>query len=348
MQVDSANTIEKATMTWQNGASMMSAQTPPIDRELGEAAGPMLAATGAFTAMSDADFMAMIGNTQGLPDEVLSHGGRVTIRHIEVPGGAPGVLLPALIATPADAAGPLPCIYYTANGGKMYQGDTAGLMATDTAWVAELGIVLVSISPRVGPEHEHPAQVEDAYAGLQWIHENATDLGVDAQRIVIMGKSGGGGIAAATALYARDQGGPSIARQMLIYPMLDDRTDTVSSTYDAPGWNAHANRVGWTAILGEAVGGPDVSEYAAAARAIDLSGLPPAYVEVGGSEVFRDEDLDYARRLLEAHVPVELHVWMGGFHGFEIIAPGIELARACLDARTSFIRRSLHDLADAG
>lgn len=156
-----------------------------------------------------------------------------------------------------------------------------------------------------------------------------------------MGKSGGGSIAAATALYARDKGGPALSRQLIIYPMLDDRDQNVSSAFDIAPWTHANNRIGWRAILGEAAAGPDVSPYAAAARATELAGLPPAYLEIGSSEVFRDETLEYAARLGRAGIQMEVHSWAGGFHGFEICAPDAEVSQACLAARTSYLRRAL-------
>jgi acetyl esterase/lipase len=150
--------------------------------------------------------------------------------------------------------GPLPCIYYIANGGKMQQSSRVGLTDYESQLVAELNVAFVSIAPRVGPEHPHPAQVEDAYAGLVWIAQNAERLNVDPARLMVMGKSGGGGIAAATALYARDQNGPAVTHQILIYPMLDDRAVTVSSSYDVAPWTAENNRVGWSSILGDGAG----------------------------------------------------------------------------------------------
>lgn len=202
--------------------------------------------------------------------------------------------------------------HYTANGGKIIQSAGMALGDIEKQWVAELGIVLVGISPRVGPEHPHPAQVEDAYAGLVWVTEHADELGIDRDNVMVYGKSGGGGIAAATALMARDRGGPALTHQILIYPMIDDREVTVSSGSENATWPRASNRVGWGAILGDARGGPDVSPYAAPARATDLEGLPPTYMEVGGSEVFRDEDIDYATRLGYAacHRAARLGRWL--------------------------------------
>lgn len=321
---------------------------PPLDRELARIAEETLGAHPMAAAEITAEqLLRIVGNDPGVPDHVLDQGGAVTLTRLHIPAARGDASLPVLVVAPARRpAGPLPCLYYTANGGKIRQGATAGVTPFDTALVASHNIVLVSISPRVGPVHRHPAQVEDAYAGLLWISENARTLGVDATKLILMGKSGGGGIAASTAIYARDRSGPPITYQMLIYPMLDDREVTVSSRYAAAGWGPRHNRIGWDAILGERRGGPDVDAYAAAAREANLSGLPPAYVEVGGSEIFRDEDLQYAMRLAEAGVPVEVHCWMGGFHGFEIVAPGAALSRTCLNTRESFLARALSALHD--
>jgi acetyl esterase/lipase len=274
-------------------------------------------------------------------DDVLRRGRTVDLDERLIPGPPAAPELPALILRPAGHTEPLPCIFYTANGGKVFQSARAGLTHLEPDWVYDIGVVMVSVSPRVGPEDPHPAQVEDAYAGLSWTAEHADDLGIDPDHIVIMGKSGGGGIAAATALMARDRGGPALAHQILIYPMLDDREKTVSSKFEGVIWDRTSNRTGWTAILGEGCGGQNVSQYAAPARATDLGRLPPTYLETGSSEVFRDEIIDYAARLAQAGVPIELHSWAGGYHAFELTAPNAEISRAALAARTSYMRRAL-------
>jgi acetyl esterase/lipase len=253
--------------------------------------------------------------------------------------------LPVLILRPRGVHGPLSCIYYTANGAKMQQSSRVAVTDYEPQLVNELDVDFISILPRVGPAHPHPAQVEDVYAGLMLIAENCERLNVDPARIMVAGKSGGGGIAAATALYARDQGGPAINHQILIYPMLDDRAVTVSSAYDVAPWTADNKRVGWSSILGESAAGADVSPDAAAARATNLVGLPATYVEVGSREVFRDEDLEYALRLAQAGVPVEIHSWQGGFHAFEFGGPEANMSRACHAARTSYFQRALYATA---
>ena len=176
-------------------------------------------------------------------------------------------------------------------------------------------------------EHPHPAPAEDAYAGLAWLAAHAAELGVDPGRIALMGDSGGGGLAAAAALLARDRGLP-VAKQILIYPMLDDRT-TVPDPALAPwaGWSYDDNYTGWHALVGALVGGPDVPAYAAPAQAAGLSGLPAAYIEVGELDIFRDEAIEYARRLALTGTSVELHVHPGCPHGFDRITADADVVR---------------------
>jgi acetyl esterase/lipase len=316
---------------------------PPIDAELEETVWPSVVEAGmGFNMTLDTIPELREIYLPGLPtDELLRRRGTVELQERYIPGQPGAPELPALILRPAGRVGPLPCLYYTANGGKVVQSPRVGLTDLEPDWVVDQGIVFVSVSPRAAPEDPHPAQVEDAYAGLVWTVEHAEELGIDPDHILVMGKSGGGGVAAATALFARDRGGPALAHQILIYPMLDDREITVSSKFEGVIWDRTSNRTGWTAMLGEACGGPDVSPYAAPARATDLSGLPPAYLETGSSEVFRDETIDYAARLAKAGVPMELHSWVGGYHGFELTSPDAEISRSCLAARTSYLRRAL-------
>jgi acetyl esterase/lipase len=180
---------------------------------------------------------------------------------------------------------------------------------------------------------------------LVWTAEHAAELGIAPGRIVVAGASAGGGLAAALALLARDRGGPALAGQVLMCPMLDDRNDTPSSRQMAGlgVWDRSSNKTGWTALLGEGRGGPDVSPYAAPARADDLSGLPPAFIDVGSAETFRDEDVTYATRLWQAGGRAELHVWPGGFHGFDLLAPQAAISQEARAARLRWLRRLLGD-----
>ena len=190
-----------------------------------------------------------------------------------------------------------------------------------------------------------PPPVEDCYAGLEWMAENAADLGVDPSRIVVMGGSAGGGLSAGVALLARDRGGPDLAGQLLLCPMIDDlNTTPASHQYTGLGtWPRELNLLGWQALLGEKAGDPnaEVSIYAAPARATDLANLPPAFIEVGSAEMFRDEDVAYASKIWAAGGQAELHVWSGGCHGFDMFAPESALTAGALASRENLLRRVL-------
>ncbi|PZG12840.1 alpha/beta hydrolase [Nonomuraea aridisoli] len=267
---------------------------------------------------------------------------RVLIEDRIVPGpeGAPDVRL-RTYRPPQD--GPArPGLYWIHGGGMII-----GVPELDDAMLVEhverLGIVAVSVEYRLAPEHPHPAPVEDCYAGLAWVAKNAAELGLDPARLAVGGASAGGGLAAATALLARDRGGPEPAFQLLICPMLDDRDDTPSSHQfaEAVVWDREANRFGWRALLGDRAGGDDVPPYAAPARATDLAGLPPAFVDVGELEVFRDECADYALRLARAGVSTEFHLYPGAFHGFDMMVPDAALSVRARETRLAALRRAL-------
>lgn len=165
--------------------------------------------------------------------------------------------------------------------------------------------------------------MEDCYAALRWLYTHASELVVDSTRIAIGGASAGGGLTAALGLLTRDRGEVPLAFQLLIYPMLDDRTVTRADTHPFTGefiWTAQANRFGWKALLGQEPGGPAISPYAAAARAEHLEGLPSTFISVGALDLFLEEDLEYARRLIRAGVPIELHVYPGAYHGFNMVS----------------------------
>lgn len=206
-----------------------------------------------------------------------------------------------------------------------------------------VGCVVVSVDYRLAPEHAYPAALEDCYAALTWCAERHGDLGIDASRIAIGGESAGGGLAAATALLARDRQGPAVRYQLLAYPMLDDRNNTPSALefVDIPSWSSQHNGSGWRAVLGENAGGVDVSPYAAPARETDLSGLPPALIQVGELDVFRDEDILYATRLMQAGVATELHVYPGAFHGWDAAVPEASQSVGAVQERIAALRRAL-------
>ncbi|MEO0587784.1 MAG: alpha/beta hydrolase [Planctomycetota bacterium] len=191
-------------------------------------------------------------------------------------------------------------------------------------YVSESGVPFLSVEYRKAPEHPAPRPAEDCYAGLEWFAEHATELGVDPDRIAVMGDSAGGGLAASIAIMARDRGGPKIAQQVLLYPMLDDR-NTVARPELEPfvSWGYIDNLTAWTALLGESVGGPGVSPHAAPARLQDASGLPPLYLDTGNLDIFLDENLAYVRTLAAAGVSTEVHVHPGVPHAWELFCPDI-------------------------
>lgn len=265
----------------------------------------------------------------------------VTRRDVSVPGpaGAPDIGL-VIYTPPGD--GPFPCIYHIHGGG--YVSGSAGILEFMHRPLAEtLNCVIVSVDYRLAPETPFPGAIEDCYSGLAWTHAHAAELNLDAGRIGAMGESAGGGLAAALALLARDRGGPALAFQILTYPMLDDRT-CVDEPHPYAGeflWTPHNNRFGWSALLGQAPGGADISPYAAPARASDLAGLPATFLMTGELDLFVDENIDYARRLVRAGVPTELHIYPGAFHGFDAW-PAARVAEQARRDRLDALRRLLN------
>jgi acetyl esterase/lipase len=233
----------------------------------------------------------------------------------EVPGDEP---VPVRVHRPRDVEGTLPCIV-SIHGGGLVLGSHTALDALFDRWCPALGAVGVAVGYRLAPDARYPAALDDCYAALAWTHDHASELGVDPARIGLHGISAGAGLAAAVALLSRDRGEPGIAFQLLDMPMLDDRQVTPSSREDGlPIWTRESNAFGWRAYLGDRHGSDDVPYTAAAARATDLSGLPPAFVSVGSVDGFRDEAVDYATRLNQAGVPCELHVYAGAPHGYHL------------------------------
>lgn len=271
-------------------------------------------------------------------DAADGSGVEVTERTVPGPPGAPD--LEVTVLRPHEPRTPAPCLYNIHGGGMMF-----GHRTMDTTrlldLVTGLGAVAVNVEYRLAPEHPHPAPVEDCYAGLVWTVEHCAELGIDRDRLVVMGGSAGGGLSAGVALLARDRGYPDIAGQLLLCPMIDDSAATVAAYQytDRGPWQRAASVAGWSSLLGDAAGTAAVSPYAAPSRATDVSGLPPAFIEVGSAEGFRDEGVEYARRIWATGGKAELHVWSGGCHGFDLYAPQTELTRIALATRTSWLRR---------
>ena len=246
-----------------------------------------------------------------------------------VPGlpGQPPVDIFLVNATPG--ATPRGASLYI-HGGGCVGGDARDNLRTLSALAARLGCAIVSVQYRLAPDTPFPGALNDNYAALKWLHDNAGKLGVDPARLVVMGESAGGGHAAMLAIAARDRGEVPIAEQVLIYPMLDDRTGSVRPVAPRIGtliWHAADNRKGWSALLGRPAGSARVPAGAVPARAADLHGLPPTFIGVGSIDLFAAEDTEFARRLIEAQVPTELLVVPGAFHGFQLIVPQASVSR---------------------
>lgn len=227
---------------------------------------------------------------------------------------------------PADLTLPAPAVLNIHGGGLVM----LSVDADDRRCIAvaeRTKVIVVSVDYRLAPEHPYPVPLEDCWSALLWLYDTASSLGVDRDRIAVMGSSAGGGLAAALAMVARDRSGPSLCYQHLVFPMLDDRAIMASSQaiVDLRVWNRDANAQAWRAYLADCVG--EVPPWAAPARAVDLGGLAPAYVCVGDLDLFVDEDVAYASALRDSGVPAELHVYAGAFHGSNGIVPGAALSR---------------------
>lgn len=211
------------------------------------------------------------------------------------------------------------------HGGGMVIGSARSMQQAPSGIAAALGIPVASVEYRLAPEHPFPAPQQDCYAALKWLAASADELGIDAARIGITGESAGGGLAAGTALMARDLGGPSLAAQFLTYPMLDHRTGSDACPYGNPVtgefvWSRAHNQFGWEALRGDYAANDEHKGWFSPSLADDLAGLPPTWIGTGSLDLFLDEDLDYALRLVKAGVPVELHSYPGAIHAFNAMA----------------------------
>ena len=265
----------------------------------------------------------------------------VTKQDRTVPGRQGDPDVPIRIYRPKAEAEGLRAAVYEIHGGGFVMGSIDMMDPWCQRLAAEIGAVVVSVEYRLAPEHPFPAGLDDCYAGLVWMSENAAELGVDPARIAIAGQSAGGGLAAGTALMARDRGGPDLCFQLLEIPELDDRLDTPSmkAFTDTPLWNRPNAIWSWKHYLGADHEG-EPSPYAAPARAKDLAGLSPAYVSTMEFDPLRDEGILYAMRLMEAGVSVELHSFPGTFHGLSLL-PGAEVSKRGVSEVIAALERRL-------
>ncbi|MCE6993588.1 alpha/beta hydrolase [Saccharothrix sp. S26] len=253
---------------------------------------------------------------------------------------ADGTDLTLRVYRPDDAA---PAAILAVHGGGFVIGSIDADHGRNVRLARQTGAVVVAVGYRLAPETPFPGGLEDCYAGLEWLAANAVELGVDPDRIAVNGHSAGGGLCAALALLARDRGGPRIRFQFLGVPEVDDRLETRSARHfvDTPVWDRRRAEISWDCYLGPGRrGGPDVSPYAAPARAEDLTGLPPAYVSAMEFDPLRDEAVAYAVRLMDAGVPVELHVFSGTFHG-SVLVEHAQQAQRELEEEVVVLRRAL-------
>ena len=243
---------------------------------------------------------------------------------------------------PSKWSGATPAFLFVHSGGMV----TGTRFAEDLRLLdlaLDTGASVVSVEYRLAPEHPYPSAIEDCYAAWQWLSSGQADLEVDAARLVLVGESAGGGLAAGLALLIRDRGGSQPVGQLLATPMLDHQNNSPSvQQLDGIGlWDKVSNGTGWSAYLGSRVGTDDVPGYASPSSAEVLAGVPSAFIDAGDSEIFRDEAVDYARRLWLAGVPAELHVWTGGCHTFYSLIPDLPLAQVVYESRLEWLRRTL-------
>jgi acetyl esterase/lipase len=253
---------------------------------------------------------------------------RYESRSIPAAAGSPPVRVIVINAAPGGR--PRPAILHI-HGGGFIAGTADEVVPKLQRTSQEHDCLIVTVDYRLAPETRFPGSLEDNYAALKWLHGAAVSLGADASRIAIMGESAGGGHAAMLAIAARDRGEVRIMFQALIYPMLDDRTGSSRQVPPFIGkyvWVPASNRFGWSSLLGVPAGSRVVPAGAVPARVENLAGLPPTFIGVGAIDLFVDEDVDYARRLIDSGVLTELCVVPGAFHGFDVIVPEAPVSKS--------------------
>jgi acetyl esterase/lipase len=240
------------------------------------------------------------------------------------------------IYTAKKASKPAPALIYI-HGGGMILGSIEGEAGVAQMFCAESGATVISVDYRKAPEFPYPAGADDCYSAAKWVFDNASELGIDKNNIGIYGGSAGGGLTLAVVLMARDRKSMNFKYMMPIYPMIDDRNETSSSheITEIGIWDRDGNKEAWNWYLG----GKPADEYAAPARAKDVSGLPPAFIDVGEMDLFRDEDTAFAQRLIQSGVACEFRIYPGAYHGSEVFAPEAELSKRIWAGRVEALKR---------
>jgi acetyl esterase/lipase len=266
----------------------------------------------------------------------------VLVEDVHIPGQGDRTRIRLRVYRPKSVAPPTPVLVWL-HGGGYVAGRPEINDASSAQYVRELGITVVSVDYRCAPEHPFPAALEDSYSALKWLDSHSQELGIDAKRIAIGGESAGGGLAASLVQLAQDRQEIKPVFQLLVYPMLDDRTVLRTDLDDSSSvtWNQKSNRFGWESYLGKKCGAGDVPQYAVPARRGDLSGLPQAWIGVGTVDLFHDEAMAYAQRLKGCGVECETYVVPGAFHGFDEFAPRVPVARDFRKSQISALKRSL-------
>jgi acetyl esterase/lipase len=266
----------------------------------------------------------------------------MTVENVAVPGRKDNPPTRLRFYRPKSLSVATPALLWL-HGGGFFMGNPEQDDRRNMFIAKELGITVAAVTYRLAPEHVAPAALDDAYACLTYLHDQAAARGIDPDRIAIGGASAGGGLTAALALLSHDLGEVRPVFQLMSYPVLDDRASLRTDRDDRNVrlYTAAAQQLSWRWYLGHEPGGPDVSAYAAPARRDDLSGLPPAWIGACTFDVLYDEDVAYAKRLRESGVPCELHVVEGGFHGFDILFPRAGVTQAFRDAQLGALRRAL-------
>ena len=278
--------------------------------------------------------------TASLPSDTTA----VSVETLHLEGKNPAPPVRVLAYRPTQVRGKCPVLLHLHGGGYVV-GSPERKGAEHRKLAADLGCAIYSVDYRLAPETPFPGAVEDCYAVLEWLHKNASELNLDTNRIGVMGESAGGGLAASLALLVRDRAQFRLAFQHLVSPMLDDRTAVYTNTDSSTGqfaWTQEDNAFGWSALLGSALGGPDVSPYAAAARAQDLKGLPATFLSIAALDLLMEEELEYARRLARSGVSLELHLYPATFHGFVPTCPKARVSVAAARDSYEALRRAFH------